>query len=59
MASADISVKTLAQLGGEDKRLEELQHKFRTEFGGEPEFFVKVPGRYEQQTKFSMKKKCI
>lgn len=41
---ADISVKVSASPNGV-KRVDELKKYFLEEYGCEPEFFVKVPGR--------------
>lgn len=42
--SVDISVKVTAAPNGV-KRLDELKKYFLEEYGSEPEYFVKVPGR--------------
>lgn len=46
MSSSDICIKHLAEFDGDLKRLDELGRNFTTEFGVQPHFFVKVPGRY-------------
>lgn len=43
--SADISVKVTDFKPNGVKRLDELKKYFLEEYGSEPEYFVKVPGR--------------